>query len=293
MKLKSTVEFFANVEKEKSFKLLLKKWNSLCEMKEILHLPYLCTVELQNADFTLTDFYGWLKIMDMKLKKIISDPSKNRTRLATKLLHCLDERKDQLIENPFMQCAIFLDPRFKRDIDGNTVKVQMVKTLLQDIWDLNQSIKQKNIETSPVTDERPSNSSDKMEDLYAELDELQMGEVGTDDRNEIAVAVDTYEAIAAGLRMKSNESIQSFWDSNKTEIGAQLYEIACIIFAIPPTQASVERSFSALKFLFSDYRYGLSEQRLEDLMIVHLNKDLFYLVRDEDLNQCQESFQEN
>lgn len=236
-------------------------------------------------------------IMDLKLKQIISNPVKNRTGLATKLLDCLNERKGKLIDHPLMQCAIFLDPRFKRDIEHDQQKVQYVKTVIEDLWKHHQSIKHKDIETYPIVEERPSNELDKMKDLYAELDvhynSLHLEESGTDDQNAIAAGIDKYESIATGLRMKSNESIQLFWDSNQKEIGTELYEVACIIFSIPATQASVERSFSALKFLFTDYRYGLSEEMLENLMIVHLNKDLFYLVREKDVYEFKENLQKN
>lgn len=297
MKCETIVRYFANEENEKFSKLLLQKWDLLAELKNILHLPYLCTVELQKAAFTLTDLYGCLKILDIKLNQIISNPAKNRTGLATKLLDCLNQRKPKLVDHPLMQCAIFLDPRFKRNIDEDVQKVRMVKATIQEIWKHYKSIKRKNVESERALEvlERPSDRLEEMADLYAELDEhynsLQLQEVGTDHQNEIIADIDKYQAFVTGLRMKANESIHLFWDSNQNEIGTELYEVACIIFSVPPTQASVERSFSGLKFLFSEHRYGLTEQRLEDLMIIHLNKDLFNLVKEEDLKKLEENIQ--
>lgn len=295
MKCETIVRYFADEENEKCFKLLLQKWDLLTELKNILHLPYLCTVELQKVAFTLSDFYGCLKILDIKLKQVISSPAKDRTGLASKLSDCLNERKPKLVDHPLMQCAIFLDPRFKRDIDGDVQKVQLVTATIQEIWKHHQSIKRKNVGSERASEvlERPSDKMEEMADLYAELDEhynsLQIQEVGTDHQNEIIADIDKYQAFVTGLRMKTNESIHLFWDSNQNEIGKELYEIACIILSVPPTQASVERSFSGLKFLFSDYRHGLSEQMLENLMIIHLNKDVFYLVKEENLKRLEEN----
>lgn len=94
-------------------KLLLEKWDVLKEIKATLHLPYLSTVMLQRENFTLSDFYGFVKIMEMKLNQAISDAQNTHTNLAENMKKCLDERKIRLIETPLMLCAIFLDPRYK------------------------------------------------------------------------------------------------------------------------------------------------------------------------------------
>lgn len=49
-----------------------------------------------------------------------------------------------------------------------------------------------------------------------------------------------------------------------------------VIFAISPTQAIVERSFSTMGYVFNERRSMLSKQMLEDILIIGLNSDLFY-----------------
>lgn len=51
----------------------------------------------------------------------------------------------------------------------------------------------------------------------------------------------------------------------------RLYKLSNIILSIPCTQASVERTFSTLKFIYSDLRNSLNKEILEKLLFVKLN----------------------
>lgn len=273
--------------------LLLKKWHFLEELKAILHLPYLSTVMLQRKDFTLSDFYGLFQVMNMKLNKIISEPNSKSKKLAADLQKCLNERKKPLLENPLMRCAIFLDPRYKYDIDSDKDSIIFVKITLDNIWQRIQSIKiDEQIEIASGN-EVANKSSDTINDLFDELDEeynammhkssspnqadFSMG------KTDIAEAVNRYEQFVSGTRMKSSESVHGFWEKHKSTFGLELYEIASIIFAIPPTQSSVERYFSALKYLFNDHRYNLAEDLLESCLLVHLNPEIFEIVKQQNI----------
>lgn len=273
--------------------MLVEKWEVLQEIEEVLFLPYLITTELQRADLCLSDFYGCFKIIKMKLNEMILNPC--RTNLAKNLLTRLEQRKRDLIENEMMLCAIFLDPRFKRDLDQNPEKVQFAKISLGNIWKHMEAMKEVNKQTNQTKmPSKQKTKGTKLAEYYAELDKMDeqcnfMTLQKDGSTNEIELAIHKYEEFVKNTRMKSSDSIQKFWDTNKEQFGAELYKIACTIYAIPPTQVSVERTFSALKFLFTDYRYRLSENMLESLMIVHTNSDMYYLIRDAELNQLKEN----
>lgn len=132
--------------------------------------------------------------------------------------------------------------------------------------------------------------SDEINDLFAELDREYDGQIQNTDvdllkeKGHIEQSINDYEQFTAGERMKSNESIHNFWEKNKSRFGQELYDIAVTIFSIPPTQASVERYFSALKYFFNDHRYNLSEDLLEYCMLIHLNPEFFEIVKTERIN---------
>ena len=51
-----------------------------------------------------------------------------------------------------------------------------------------------------------------------------------------------------------------------------LYSIAVNVLPVPTTQVTVERAFSALKFILSPNRANLSEKMLADISYIRLNR---------------------
>lgn len=307
LKCEQVVRHFANTEK--TFKLLLRKWHVLDEIKRILHIPYLTTNLLQKNEFTLTDFFGCIQIIDLKMKQFIENPSNRYTKLAEHVQQCMSERKSQMVDNPLMLCAIYLDPRYKCELDLNPEKLQFVKITLENIWERMALVKsgvQPDMNEAPSEALNNSKDEDDMHLYYSELDKhyCEMGLNSatvdqdltnidrsnfTQDKNKIAVAISKYERYVSGIRVKSSESIASFWETNKQNFGYELYEIASVIFAVPPTQASVERDFSALKFIFTDFRWNLAEDLLESLLIIHLNPDFYKLIKESEIEKLMKN----
>lgn len=62
-----------------------------------------------------------------------------------------------------------------------------------------------------------------------------------------------------------------FWKNMKT-LHPELYQLANVIFAVLPTQVSVERLFSDLKFVLSSYRTNIGSKNLENQLLIHTNK---------------------
>lgn len=162
-----------------------------------------------------------------------------------------------------MQCALFLDPRYKCAIESDHDKIQLAKLTLEHIWERSKSvISRGSSEMEQETTIFNAKPEDNMSTFYDELDlhlseslGLQASSTGrgsscpigsSRDKSSLVNAISEYERSIMGFRMKSSESIHLFWESKKKEFGQELYELACIVFAIPPTQASVERDFSAL-----------------------------------------------
>lgn len=217
------------------------------------------------------------------------------TNLAANLLKRIDDRKSKLIENEVMLCAIYLDPRFKKDLDNNQEKAQFAQVALKNIWKHMQSLKEP-VNDAPIVTNMPSHekSQSRLADFFDELDEMDEQCTSLNLQNdhlsdEIEIAIHQYESFVKDIRLKSKDSVHAFWDTNKENLGPVLYKVACAVFAVPPTQASVERTFSALKYLFSDSRYRLSESTLETLMLVHTNADLYYLIKEIELKHLFEN----
>lgn len=70
--------------------------------------------------------------------------------------------------------------------------------------------------------------------------------------------------------LRSNANILEFWKSRKCT-HPQLYFLSEITLSTPPTQVSVERLFSSLKFVLNNLRMSLKDTIIEDILIVRNN----------------------
>jgi hypothetical protein len=61
-----------------------------------------------------------------------------------------------------------------------------------------------------------------------------------------------------------------FWENNIYKF-TMLSAVANAVMAVPATQVTVERAFSALKYIYSDLRANLKEDLLEDILIIKIN----------------------
>lgn len=64
------------------------------------------------------------------------------------------------------------------------------------------------------------------------------------------------------------------WWEDKKHTYPELYEVAKVVHAIPATQVSVERLFSALRFVMHHLRGNLSASIIEDLVLILNNSRL-------------------
>ncbi|KYQ47162.1 hypothetical protein ALC60_13794 [Trachymyrmex zeteki] len=83
-------------------------------------------------------------------------------------------------------------------------------------------------------------------------------------------SADTTPDTAVSSHLKTKESILEFWENKKLTM-PELYKLSKIILAAPATQVSVERLFSALKFILSLLRSNLSKELVNDILVVRCN----------------------
>lgn len=124
----------------------------------------------------------------------------------------------------------------------------------------------------------------------AELDHFLSGEqTSTTTKNQmpnqtddIKLLIDLYDPQI----MPSEQSILSYWEMAKEE-HPQLYKLATVVFAIPPTEIQIERDFFKLNYVLNDRRCSLTQERIEDLMLLNLNQELLYAVKEDELREIE------
>lgn len=77
-----------------------------------------------------------------------------------------------------------------------------------------------------------------------------------------------------GKELSLTESVLNYWKKNKNNL-PELYKLASVMMAISPTQASVERVFSALALVITSHRTNLGDKIMENILLTRLNHDLF------------------
>lgn len=280
------------------FKFLQLKWAILREIAYLLRIPYNATIALQKKSLTLSDVYGiWLK-MTLHLTACMKKEN-YQTDLASHLLNAVTERKEEIFNNPMMTSALFLDPRFRNQIVHDENKMQQAKTTLLNIW--------RRLITLDVDANKPAevenvviNTSNKSEvsfeyDEQTALDKYLGSGFTTESivpnesqRVEESVDIEHLLDMFNPEPIKSDENIIQFWENNKNKY-KEIYKIATVVMGFPPTEVQNERDFSKLNHVFTDRRCNLTEERLEDIMTINLNDEIFHLVKEEERNAMMAS----
>lgn len=287
---KNAIDFFADVKKMKVFQLLKRKWNVLIEFERVLSVPYKATIELQKQNLILSDVFGIFLKMKLHLSAIVTAKKMNGTGLAKYLLEALEERKGNIFSNPFMSAAIFLDPRYRSQIINDENKIEEAKATLKNIWRrlvvLGLSSVPGNAPVN-ISSESTNTEEDIQYDPDEALDKFLLGSTQNEStvqiraeqaKEDISILLDSFDPPAVSAKT----DVVSYWEREK-ENNEILYELAMTVFAIPPTEVQIERDFSKLSFIFNELRCKLTEERLEDIMIINLNDDLFYEIKKEQL----------
>lgn len=232
------------------------------EIVAILRTIHKTTLLLQRADATLSDYFGASIEMREKLK-IFVRANDRKTDLAENLLAELSIRKPQMLQNEAMLCAIYLDRRFSTELsdDKKTFARAAVYKMYRRIYE------SKNTEIS-------SNSAEfNLESYFAgrENASIDSAQQNVLKECEFSIILDSFEI--KHQRTHANTPVLQFWKEQKINF-PQIYEVACVVNAIPPAQATVERCFSSLKFTYSNLRCTLSLELLNDILTIRSNQSL-------------------
>lgn len=282
---KNVIEHLAKVKKEKMFQLLYLKWQVLKEIVYVLQIPLRATISLQRQDLTLSDVFGiWMKI---KIHlQACSERMMFKTNLTQQLLNSLNNKKRYVFNNQFMSSALFLDPRYRQFIMNDAVLVEKAKQTLFRLWQrINVNYNQATASTTQNVNEQANDDFDFQFDEQAELNKLIFGvnnngtTVTPSQSNDIELSLDMFNPEP----ISSENSVLEFW-ANEEKNHPDLHKLAMVVYAIPPTEVENEREFSRLNFVFNDRRCKLQAERLEDIMILHINPEVFHLVKKEEID---------
>lgn len=224
--------------------------------------------KLQSETVTLSDLYGYWMLLRIKVSKSEDELSKN-------LLTEMDTYHKRLMENPAVIGTVYLDPRYQR---GLGAKKSLAITFLADLYEKIIRVEEDDAPTVVETNDANTSIDDGS---YEELDEYlnaYNSAYGTVVTNSSSTQ-NEQEKITTILNDFNNKelplsaSVLDYWKKNQQTF-PELYKLASVMMAIPPTQTTVERIFSALALVLTSHRTRLGDESLENILLVRLNYDL-------------------
>lgn len=238
-------------------------------------------VKLQSSTLTLPDMFGVFALLNHQLDNYYKTFS---NELAFELMRALKNRQNTVLKTPAMFASMFFDPRFQCMLETEE-KIKAKQYLIELYHRIN---KNSTTSTSCVINENSVsalelssmsfNESELLDDsIDVGLEDIlqqkcqSMPNLTTSNTN-IETLLQEFD-FGGNKRMKSTENAWSYWQNN-VDHRPELYKLAAVLFAVPPTEVGTERIFSMLNFILNKYRNSLSDESVERIMFMKSNKDL-------------------
>lgn len=236
------------------------EWAQLENLKTIL-LPFtLISKNVQSSSVTLSDFRAMWLNTKMKIQRQV-----NTNTLAKNLLLEMKKFEPVLIDTPLMYAAMYLDPRYNILLEAN--QRITAENFLESMYQRIEANARLN-HGEPVNQEETP-----LDELSGLINRLRNQNHDSSLSNTVSsVCIKTILRNFKDQRPMS-ESVMLYWKSQKTT-KPELYKLSNVIFAISPTQASVERAFSALALILTHLRTRISDNLLEKILLIRLNKQI-------------------
>lgn len=238
-----------------------ENWKVFANLVEVLKRVNDATVKMQREKYAPSDLYGdWIKLK-MQLASFEAMP------IANNIIEQMKKREDGLINTPTVFASVFVDPRYRLLMSQDESSTALRH--LSEVRERLKRLKEANVE-------RPESTTIfEHTDEVCELTALLRAKKASNIYYSHPIPdIDFFRQI---LNMPLTENLNvspiEFWADWKN-IDRELLDIVSIVNAAAPTQASVERVFSALSFILSSRRTRLGDNLLDNILIIRLNKQL-------------------
>lgn len=230
------------------------------------------TTKLQAVKVSLSDFFGSWAAIKMKMSQMGDD------MLANELLVQMKSRENVLFNNHVLNAAVFLDPRYQQYMPTRK-REDAIKYLTELQNKLNRIVRNSTSEIDGTRDAPELNENNT--ELAAFLannygDDSSFDDINTTESENIAASNDIKDILNnfIGEKDSLDTCVFRYWENN-IESKPDLYKLASIIHSVPPTQTSVERAFSAMALILTPLRTRMSNDNLENVLLLRLNKEVF------------------
>lgn len=179
----------------------------------------------------------------------------------------------------YHEIAVFLNPGLKSLKPFTVAEKNRIYERTMEMME----IYQPTITTTTTTTERSESRINRQSNISEAMAAFADDDDDNAEANSIADEIDEYKIVRVG----AFKNVLSWWHQNKQRF-PRLYGTARFIFAIPASSAGPERLFSAAGRLVS-YRPNLCPERVDDILFLRSNFDLFCKSKVTNLHQSQDA----
>lgn len=298
MKCKDAIQYCSDhhnaavSKKPNVFRMLLSKqrWALLVESTKTLDIVNAAMVRLQAPALTISDAYViWQSTILRTTHSLNSTTSTIANVLGRNLIAHLNSRKDSLFATDSALSAAVLDPRIRRDLNADRLlkgRVHIMK-----LWRRISAFKAQIQEIASTTARSELNpmplSDHELLDLFYESSNTEQNVNQpniSDGDDEILLELDKFVQTETGSKFSSS---MEYWSSRKHDY-PKLFTVAEYLNSIPPTQVTIERSFSTLSFIFGIRRCQLNDYMLENILLIKLNPEIVQRIFEKELQKLND-----
>ena len=219
----------------------------------------------QRRDLTAGEFLGDWMACKVKLRN-------HNTRITSALVAAMENRESALLYHSAFLAAVYLDPRYQCVL--NTQQRRIAKQHLARLWRALPTASPGPKSEGHIMDELTetggtfgTENEDILEKLLCERDQ---GESCTAKKSKeswygIVESIDSFDNT---VRLEKRANVLTWWSLHPNKYLKSLAEVA---LALPVTQASVERTFSGLRYIMDELRLWMKDDVIDAIMLLRCN----------------------
>lgn len=238
-------------------------WSKIEESLQALKPCRVLSKRLQEEQLTFGDFYiYWIKC--------ITELEQMNTPIALYLVICMKAREGNLLTNDTFLSAVYMDPRVNSILSeeqNERARIHLMHTHQRYINLQLQTQDRPTDENDLNQDNVPHTSRSNIDGFFERRYRERQRERPTEACNQLKNSL--IDFLNSPL-LPTHENILKYW-YEKRFTDPQLYSLSTIALATPPTQVSVERLFSSLKFILNNLRMSLKDSIIDDILLVRNN----------------------
>ncbi|XP_062537373.1 uncharacterized protein LOC134205795 isoform X1 [Armigeres subalbatus] len=249
-------------------------WQFLMEYREAfdpLH-KLLKDIRTNQEHVAFSSFY-------VRCLAVIKDVRGTANRFSVPISRLLGRRLMELREQNAFQAALLLDPRFHflQSVLLTPVQKSHAQNYILNIWNRINALKP-NSQTAQFEADKLKQEDKKDDDMDDFLSEMFGGpSEGTSKAvvplsSTVTPVLQQLKSLEIEPRQPHDYDVWNHW-LQRSVSHAELFSVAMVVMSLPSNNVCLERTYSAL--ILADRNDGLTEQTLDELLLVKLNSSLF------------------